>query len=199
MDRDTIRVYEERAAEFCAAYRAIYPAPLYDVMRRFLHPGEPTADIGSGSGRDVGWLRSAGFPAVGYEPTPRMRAQAMAAYPGLDFHAAGLPELDGIASGRYGNVLCLAVLMHVRRQDLGAAVLNLARISRPGGRLVLTVRPGRAASEREADGRLFTHLRAAELTPLLEAAGFQVISEEKQADTLRADVTWNVLLAQKGC
>lgn len=197
MDAETVRVYEERAQEFAAAYRVLEPKRLRAVIRGFFRPGEPTVDVGSGSGRDVSWLNSEGFPTVGFDPAAGMLTQAQAAYPGCDFRSAGLPDLAGVGTEQFGNVLCSAVLMHLRREDLITAVLSLARITRPGGRLVLTLRPPRDRSEREPDGRLFTRIHSGKLTLLLESAGFLVQSSEQQSDVFRPEVTWTVLLAEK--
>lgn len=197
MDPETIRIYDERAPEFAAAYRELQLERLWAVIRGFFRPGERTADIGSGSGRDVAWLNAEGFPAVGFEPAPGMLAEAGTAYPRCEFRRGGLPDLAAAGTEEFGNVLCSAVLMHLRREDLITAVLSLARITGPGGRLVLTLRDSRGDSERETDGRLFTRMRPGKLTLLLESAGFLVASSDQQPDTFRPDVAWSVLLAEK--
>lgn len=198
MDSQTLQVYEAQAAELCAAYRAAEPAAFYRVLHGFLHPGGRTADIGSGSGRDTAWLLAAGFAARGYDAAPAMLAQARAAYPQAEFAEAALPDLAGLDDASFDNVVCAATLMHVGRQDLISAVLALARVLRPGGRLALSYRAGQGADEREADGRLYTDLPPGRLTLLLEAAGLQVVDRLIQADVGRPQLEWTVILAEKG-
>jgi hypothetical protein len=86
--------------------------------------------------------------------------------------------------------------MHLSREHPPAA-LTLARILKPGGRLVLSWRESRSGSEREADGRLFTPIPHGELNLLLEAAGFRVLGSTHQPESERSQVDWNVLAAEK--
>jgi SAM-dependent methyltransferase len=197
VDTQTIGIYNANAAVFCARYRLIAPTELLQHVRGFFHPGQPTADIGCGSGRDVAWLNAQGFPATGYDASPAMLSEARAAFPGIDVREAALPGLDGIADRAYMNVLCSAVLMHLRREELGSAAASLARVLRPGGRLLLSYRSSEAGGEREADGRLFTAILPGELTPLLAAAGMRTIRATEQADSYRPAVRWHTLLAEK--
>jgi SAM-dependent methyltransferase len=182
VDTQTIGVYNTNAAVLCARYRLIAPTELLQHARGFFHPGQPSADIGCGSGRDVAWLNAQGFPANGYDASPAMLHEARAAFPGIDVREAALPGLNGIANQAYANVLCSAVLMHLRREDLGSAVGNLARVLRPGGRLLLAYRSSEAEGQREADGRLFTAILPGELTLLLEAAGMRTVRATEQAE-----------------
>ena len=197
VDTQTISVYDANAAAFCARYRLIAPTELLQHVRDFFYPGQPSADIGCGSGRDVAWLNAQGFPAIGYDASPAMLDEARAAFPSIDVREATLPDLDGIADQVYANVLCSAVLMHLRREELGSAAASLARVLRPGGRLLLAYRSSEAGGEREADGRLFTAILPGELTLLLEAARMRTIRATEQADSYRPGVTWYTLLTEK--
>lgn len=197
MDSRTVEVYETQATAFCARYREQEPVRLYEVLRAFFYPDALTADVGSGSGRDVEWLCRAGFPATGYEPAAAMRMEARLAFPQRDFQDATLPNLAGLPTAQFGNVLCSAVLMHLPREELITAVLSLARVLQPKGRLVLTFRESQGEGEREADGRLFTFIHRSKLTLLLEAAALHVLFTDRQPDSARAGVEWNVLVAEK--
>src|SRR5262245_37305730 len=154
MDARTVEVYDERALDFAARHRAAEPTPLYRFILGFFHAGQPSADIGCGSGRDVAWLNEQGFPTIGYDASEKMLEEAGAAYPGLDFRQAALPDLAGIEDASIDNVLCSAVLMHLPREELITAVLALARILKSLGRLVLAVRESQFDTDREPDGRL---------------------------------------------
>jgi len=206
-DARTLEVYESGAARLAAEYRTAEPERLYLLMGAFFHPGAPTVDVGCGSGRDTAYLGQRGFPAVGLDASAAMLREAGEAYPDLEFRPASLPALAGIPDGAFGNVLCSAVLMHLRREDLITAVLALARILRPGGRLVLSYRGRRGEDareldhreheNREADGRLFTPLHPGKLTLLLESAGFQLHHAESDPEVGRPGITWHVLVAEK--
>src|SRR6516164_681244 len=83
--------YDTAASAFAAEWQE-QPAPtdLHDLVRRFFKPGR-TADIGSGSGREVAWLALNGFDALGYEPSRGLREEAQRRYPALCFEGPALP------------------------------------------------------------------------------------------------------------
>jgi SAM-dependent methyltransferase len=155
MDDATLRAYDSGAAAFAQDWHEQPPpADLHTIVRRFFRPGR-TADIGCGSGRDVAWLSANGFPAVGYDLSAGLLAQARARYPDLAFHSAALPALEGIADASYANVLCETVIMHLPRDDLAPAVRRLLAILAPGGVLYLSWRVTRGADLRDSHGRLY--------------------------------------------
>jgi SAM-dependent methyltransferase len=155
MDRATLAAYDAAAAAFAKEWHAQPPASdLHDLVRRFFRPGL-TADIGCGSGRDAAWLAANGFPAVGYDPSEGLLAQARAMYPSLKFEAATLPELHGIADNTFDNVLCETVIMHLDRAAIAPSVRRLVAILKPGGILALSWRVEHA-DRRDAHGRLYS-------------------------------------------
>jgi SAM-dependent methyltransferase len=155
MDRATLAAYDAAAAAFAKEWHAQPPASdLHDLVRRFFRPGL-TADIGCGSGRNAAWLAANGFPAVGYDPSEGLLAQARAMYPSLKFEAATLPELHGIADNTFDNVLCETVIMHLDRAAIAPSVRRLVAILKPGGILALSWRV-EDADRRDAHGRLYS-------------------------------------------
>lgn len=197
MDSLTLQAYDRDAAKFAEAYREIAPKALWRLCEGFFHAQAPTVDVGCGSGRDVAWMVARGFLATGYDASQGMLRAAKEAYPGLDFRLATLPDLCGVEENQYDNLLCSGVLMHLPRQDLITAVLNIGRILKAGGRAVIAVRCGDAGAERGPDGRLFTPIEPGRLALLLESAGFEVVLRENQLDSTRPSVQWNVILATK--
>src|SRR5262249_3074876 len=102
-----------------------------------------------------------------------MLTAAAAAFPDLEFRRAALPDLAEVADGQFGNVLCWATFMHLPAEEIAGGVANLARILAPRGRLILSAGATSLPGEREPAGRLFIAIEAAQLTALLEAAGFR--------------------------
>jgi SAM-dependent methyltransferase len=155
MDHATLAAYDAAAAAFAKEWHAQPPATdLHDLVRRFFRPGL-TADIGCGSGRDAAWLVGNGFPAVGYDPSEGLLAQARAKYPALKFEMAALPELHGIEEGMFDNVLCETVIMHLDRAAIAPSVRRLLSILKPGGILALSWRV-EDADRRDQHGRLYS-------------------------------------------
>ncbi len=130
------------------------PTDLHGLVRRFFRPGR-TADVGSGSGREVAWLADNGFGAIGYEPSRGLRVEAQRRYPALSFEDAALPELAGIADGSFENVLCETVLMHLDAAQIEPAITRLVSILKPGGTLYVSWRVTEGTDQRDPDGRLY--------------------------------------------
>ena len=156
IDQKTLAVYDQKAAEYTLEWHAQPPPEdLYSLARRFFRAGR-TADIGCGSGRDAAWLLKNGFDVTGYEPSLGLLAEARRLYPDICFHQAVLPELDGIASESYANVLCETVLMHLPRVAIPPSVQRLLDILEYGGILYLSWRVTQGEDQRDAAGRLYT-------------------------------------------
>lgn len=162
MDKQTVNTYSANAGRFAAEWREqAPPTDMYALLQRYFTPGGKTADIGCGAGRDVAWLNEHGFPAVGYDASEGLLAQAAAEFPSLDFRHAALPALNAIESGAYDNVLCETVLMHLPPDEVTQACMHLADILRPQGTLYLSWRVSESTSTRDAAGRLYAAFDAA--------------------------------------
>jgi SAM-dependent methyltransferase len=100
-------------------------------------PGERVLDLGCGAGRFLAALRAAGAGPVGVELAEEAVERARANVPGADVR---LIEPDGslpLGHGEVDLVWCSEVLEHV--PDVGRALLEVRRVLRRGGRLLLTV------------------------------------------------------------
>jgi SAM-dependent methyltransferase len=169
MDRDTLAAYDAAAAAYAREWHEQpAPADLHAIVRRWFRPGR-TADIGCGSGREVGFLAACGFDVIGYDASDALLAEARARYPGLPFERAILPELAGIPAGVFQNVLCETVIMHLPREQIAAAVRRLGALLKPGGVLYLSWRITRGPDVRDA-GRLYTAFDAGLVRGALEGA-----------------------------
>jgi SAM-dependent methyltransferase len=108
-----------------------------------LRPGGTVVDVGCGTGRALTPLRAAVGPAgtvVGLDLTPEMLADATARGEVLiQADACRLPFGDRTLDA----IFAAGLLMHLPDPDAG--LRELARVVRPGGRLVLFHPSGRAA------------------------------------------------------
>ncbi|MFL6626518.1 MAG: class I SAM-dependent methyltransferase [Vitreoscilla sp.] len=155
MDQITLAAYDADAARYAADWNAQPPpVDLYAQLSAWFTPG-PTAEIGSGSGRDAAWLAAHGFDVHGFDASEGLLAHARAAHPGIPFASATLPELAGVARGAWQNVLCETVIMHLDAAQVAPSVRTLLALLRPGGTLYLSWRVTEDASTRDPAGRLY--------------------------------------------
>jgi SAM-dependent methyltransferase len=156
LDRATLAAYDSGAAAFAKDWHE-QPAPhdLHDIVRRFFILCGTTADIGCGSGGEVAWLNANGFPAVGYDASDGLLAEARKRYPALNFAHAELPDLPGIAANAYDNVLCETVIMHLNRALIAPSVARMLDIVKPGGIFYLSWRVTEGADQRDPHRRLY--------------------------------------------
>jgi SAM-dependent methyltransferase len=155
MDKRTLATYDREASAFAREWHAQpEPSDMHALIERFFRPG-PTADIGCGSGRDTAWLNGNGYPAVGYDASEGLLAEARRLYPAVRFHQAALPDLHGIEDDRFSNVLCETVVMHLQAAMIAPSVRRLVSILEPGGTLYLSWRVTEGEDRRDEHGRLY--------------------------------------------
>jgi SAM-dependent methyltransferase len=100
-----------------------------------VEPGR-ALDAGCGTGRHARHLVQRGHYVLGIDLTPEMLGRAATNVPQARFVEADLNEIPA-PDDHFDLVVCGLVLGHV--ENLGPAVTELARVLRPGGRLVISV------------------------------------------------------------
>jgi ubiquinone/menaquinone biosynthesis C-methylase UbiE len=167
-----------RAADWDTRYPDDGPAYRAGVAELGLRDGQAVLDAGCGTGRAMPFLRAAvgaSGTVVGADLTPEMLAAAVRAGRGelgalLLADCARLPLRDGTMDA----VFAAGLIGHL--PDPLACLRELARVTRPGGRLALFHPIGRAALAAR-QGRELTpdDLRAEpNLGPLLESSGWSM-------------------------
>jgi SAM-dependent methyltransferase len=160
MDRKTLEAYDTAAAQFADDWNGQPPpVDLHDLIRRYFNEGD-TADVGCGSGREVAWLVAHESPAVGYDASPALIAEARRRHPTCDFRIAALPALDGLAASSFANVLCETVIMHLPHDEIARSVRRLIDIAKDGGVVYLSWRVCKDGDQRDKSGRLYAALDA---------------------------------------
>jgi SAM-dependent methyltransferase len=145
--RATAEFFGERAADWDAKFGDDLPAYRAAVHRADYPVGSVVADVGCGTGRALPALREAVGPAgqvLGIEVTPQMLQAARAA--GRE-EAASLLLADALrlplADRTLGGIFAAGLINHL--PDAVGGLRELARVTRPGGRLAIFHPTGRRA------------------------------------------------------
>ncbi|MEV1333010.1 class I SAM-dependent methyltransferase [Micromonospora costi] len=139
--------FAARAARWDTAFGDDLPAYVAAVAEAALPAGAVVVDVGCGTGRALPALRDAVGPhgtVVGLDVTPQMLAVARAAARRAGAHLVlGDSRRLPLPDGSVDAVFAAGLLTHL--PDPEAGLRELARITRPGGTLVLFHPSGRAA------------------------------------------------------
>jgi SAM-dependent methyltransferase len=167
--------------------------------------GTRVLDVGTGPGTVAAAALARGAEVVAVDAEPSMVALAAANAPGAEVRHAVLPRLP-FADGSFDAVVANFVVNHV--EDQQAALVELRRVVRPGGRLAVTIWHGtgneamslfnlaldEAGVERPVYPAPVDFARTAEgLRGLLEQAGWAGVDSGEVAWTHREDpeVWWS--------
>ncbi|WP_428927824.1 class I SAM-dependent methyltransferase [Marinibacterium sp. SX1] len=118
------------AGDFARAFTL--DAPMQARVRAAA-PGR-VLDVGCGEGRFCRWLAGQGIAAVGLDPTAGLLDRARALHPEGTYHqgqAEALPFGDGVFD------MAISYLTLIDIADYRAAIAEMARVLRPGGRLLV--------------------------------------------------------------
>lgn len=116
-------------------------APLLDAVGERV-AGGVLLDVGAGSGVLTDAARARGYDVAAAEPEASMRAVLRTAHPDLEVAAAGLPHL-AYNDGSFDIVAANFVVNHVA--DPRESVRELARVTRAGGVVAVTIWPAGAS------------------------------------------------------
>lgn len=97
--------------------------------------GGVALDAACGTGRYAEWLLGQGYEVVGVDASPGMLKVARQKLPDADFRDGHLGDLP-VATGSADLAVCALALTHVL--DLTRPYQELARVLKPGGRLVVS-------------------------------------------------------------
>lgn len=193
--------YPEAADALVAQYEGISFEQAHRTVLHYLTlPPTRVADLGAGSGRDAAALAARGHDVYAVEPVAQMRNAAQLLHSGAEITWLDdtLPELDTLTleaeqSGEFGLILASAVWMHLDGAERALGLRRVARLLRPEGRLVLTLRHGPAP-----EGRRMFDVAPVEVMIAAAGCGLELAHFSHVADAFgRDDVSWTNLVLER--
>lgn len=101
----------------------------------------PVLDIGCGPGQVARHLHDRGVRVCGLDLSPAMIEQARRLHPGLDFRVGDMFAIDA-PDGMWAGITAFYSIVHIPRERLRQAFVELRRVLRPGGTLLLAFHVG---------------------------------------------------------
>ena len=195
VDRATLDVYAAKAEDYRARFAEDAPG---EGLRSFLDALSESArvlDLGCGPGRALAHMVRAGHRAEGLDATPdfvRMAEEAS----GAPVTLGTFEDLD--AEAVYDGIYANFSLLHAPKAEMPGLFHRIARALKPRGVFHIGLKTG-TGERRDALGRFYAYYTEAELTGLLDAAGFEIVSARTGEDPgLDGTVApWIVCLTRK--
>lgn len=169
MSDDTIRVYDEKAADYARMVDTLKDPALEQFMAD-LPAGAALLDLGCGPGNAAAVMAAAGFAVTAVDASAEM-VRLASAVEGITVRQARFDEIDDVDA--YDGIWASFSLLHAPKADFPAHLAALKRALRPGGLLFLGLKLGEGEKV-DRLGRFYAYYTEPELTGLLEAAGFAV-------------------------
>ena len=136
------RVAEHYAAEyFDELSRKPFDCDLLMRFRRSLPAHARVCDIGCGPGHVARYLAEEGLAVTGIDLSPAMVATARRLNPGMTFETGDMLKLP-FADQWLAGIAAFYSLIHIERELLPRALMELYRVLAPEGRLLVTFHAG---------------------------------------------------------
>ncbi|MFJ8950751.1 class I SAM-dependent methyltransferase [Streptomyces sp. NPDC102381] len=150
-DTSERQTWAGRADAYAASFAKLCAHPVPELLDAAgVEDGVRVLDVGTGTGTAAVRACGRGAKVSAVDAEPGMVARAAAAAPTADVRLAALPQLP-FADAAFDAVVGNFVLNHVGRPR--AALTELRRVTRPGGRMAVTIWPTPAAAGQTLLGR----------------------------------------------
>jgi SAM-dependent methyltransferase len=195
--------YDRKADSLVKRYESMsFEDVHHSILDLIPHPPASVLDVGAGSGRDAAALAARRLTVFAVEPSKLMRYQAQRIHrgrpAGIVWLDDNLPHLSVVKrlGRKFDFILVSAVWMHIPHSERPAALRTLARLLKPNGTLVVTLRYGRIDPVRR-----FFAAPAEELLGLTDECALRVLRvTDLDTDRLqRRIVSWKTVVLTHNC
>lgn len=151
-------------------------------------------EIGAGGGRDLKYMRGRGLNVVPLEPSNEL-ANLIEEEQGVKVVRQKVQDMS--YENEFDGVYAIASLLHIPKNEILDVLKRIKSSLKENGVFLLTLKEGVGESLDNQD-RFFSYYAVDEIKEILEEAGFNNISFNKNNDMLkRADTQWITTMCSK--
>lgn len=202
--QDTINWYDQNAENYAKTIEDKPQVESIELFLSFLPKQAKILDAGCAAGRDANIFKQKGYEVTGIDISEGLINQAKKHFPNLPFLQADFQNIP-FQQNAFDGIWAHASLVHAESiQTTKHALSEFFRVLKMNGILYIFVKAqiGEKKTALVTDNysdkpRLFHYYTQSELDKLLINAGFTVMKNEKQQDTLRAGIQWIRVIAKK--
>ena len=183
----TQNYYNQNYKELIERYNYATLVSLHKLFNTHIQKSHKVLDIGFGSGRDLQYIRSLGAECWGVDSTQGFVDElAKDGYFKERLFCAKLPILGLKFDVKFDVVVCIAVIMHLTKDEIKTWVEDVKSYLAIGGKVMVSY----FATPREKDDRFFEDLRNNVVHEIFLDAGFRLVDEIVSFDGLNREITW---------
>lgn len=193
-DKATLAAYARWAAERSGPIPKRRPDAQLHAFIGALPASAHVLDLGCGAGRSSALMADAGLRVDALDASPELAELAKNEF-GLAVQIAPFDALDAIDT--YDGIFANFTLLHAPKIEMPDHISRIARALKPDGLFHVGLKTG-TGEARDGLGRFYAYYEDAEITSLLNDAGFQVTQRWFGSDKGMDGVTapWIVLHAR---
>jgi SAM-dependent methyltransferase len=144
--QDTQSSYDRVAIEYSERFKdemddKPFDRDCLDRLAREVGELGPICDMGCGPGQIARYLHRQGMQTLGVDLSPNMIAEAQRLNPEIHFHQGNMLSLPD-SDNSWGGIAAFYCIIHIPREQIVDALIEMKRVLKPGGILLLTFHIG---------------------------------------------------------
>jgi len=186
----TLEYYDKNSEKLIEKYSSADVTEIHNLFKKHIMPNSAVLDIGFGSGRDMDFIKNNITENVfGLDGSAEfVNHMKNNTFYGDRVSRSVLPVIDvsELKVKKFDTVIMIAVLMHFNASEILETLLNIKKILKTGGRVIISYSTG----SRSDDERRFYEMSMEEVSRMFNENGFSVMEKIVNKDSLERSLEW---------